>query len=159
MTAADPDRGSPATRSRAHILEPCSLPQYVDRLYRAAWGMCGSREDAEDLVQETFACVLSRRRVVRRDDDLHYLLRALRNTFHTNRRRAGRRPATTATLGEVVAADPSPSTRQSRPYRSARCTRTSPHDLRACVWRWWPSTSSGSRTDRLRARSECARRP
>ena len=36
-------------------LDPQSSAQHVDRLYRAAWGLCGSREDAEDLVQETFA--------------------------------------------------------------------------------------------------------
>jgi hypothetical protein len=34
-------------------LDPQALSQHVDRLYRAAWALCGSREDAEDLVQET----------------------------------------------------------------------------------------------------------
>jgi RNA polymerase sigma-70 factor (ECF subfamily) len=111
MTPADSDQGRPANLSRTHILEPHSLARHVDRLYRAAWGMCGSHQDAEDLVQETFARVLSRRRVLRRDDDLHYLFGALRNTCRTSRRRASRRPATTATLGEVVAEDPSPSKR------------------------------------------------
>ena len=38
--------------------DPPSLTQHVDRLYRAAWALCGSREDAEDLVQETFTRVL-----------------------------------------------------------------------------------------------------
>ena len=56
-------------------LDPQSLPQHVDRLYRAAWGLCGSREDAEDLVQETFARVLSRPRVLHGQDDLYYLMR------------------------------------------------------------------------------------
>jgi RNA polymerase sigma-70 factor (ECF subfamily) len=89
-------------------LDPQSLSQHVDRLYRAAWGLCGSREDAEDLVQETFARVLSRTRVIRGDDDLYYLMRVLRNTFLTSRRTAGRRPVTVATLDDVVAADPKP---------------------------------------------------
>ena len=90
------------------ILDPQSLSQHVDRLYRAAWALCGSREDAEDLVQETFARVLSRPRVLHGDDELYYLMRVLRNTFLTSRRTAGRRPVTVATLEDVVAADPKP---------------------------------------------------
>ena len=92
-------------------LDPQSLPQHVDRLYRAAWGLCGSREDAEDLVQETFARVLSRPRVLHGQDDLYYLMRVLRNTFLTSRRTAGRRPVTAATLEDVVTADPKPTGR------------------------------------------------
>src|SRR6266446_8134079 len=90
------------------ILDPQSLSQHVDRLYRAAWGLCGSREDAEDLVQETFARVLSRPRLLHGDDDLYYLMRVLRNTFLSSRRTASRRPLTVATLDDVVAADPKP---------------------------------------------------
>ncbi|HEY3958947.1 MAG TPA: RNA polymerase sigma factor [Solirubrobacteraceae bacterium] len=86
-------------------LDPQSLTQHVDRLYRAAWALCGSREDAEDLVQETFARVLSRPRVLHGDEDLYYLMRVLRNTFFTSRRTAGRRPITVATLEDVAAAD------------------------------------------------------
>ena len=93
------------------VLDPQSLSQHVDRLYRAAWGLCGSREDAEDLVQETFAKVLSRPRVIHGEDDLFYLMRVLRNTFLTNRRTASRRPQTVATLEDVVTADPKPISR------------------------------------------------
>ena len=89
-------------------LDPQSLSQHVDRLYRAAWALCGSREDAEDLVQETFARVLSRPRVLHGGDEVYYLLRVLRNTFLTSRRTAGRRPVTVATLEDVVAPDPEP---------------------------------------------------
>jgi RNA polymerase sigma-70 factor (ECF subfamily) len=89
-------------------LDPQSLAQHVNRLYRAAWALCGSREDAEDLVQETFARVLSRPRVLHGDDDLYYLMRVLRNTFLTSRRTASRRPVTVATLEDVVTADPKP---------------------------------------------------
>jgi RNA polymerase sigma-70 factor (ECF subfamily) len=89
-------------------LDPQSLTQHVDRLYRAAWALCGSREDAEDLVQETFARVLARPRVLHGDVELYYLLRVLRNTFLTTRRTAGRRPVTVATLEDVSAADPRP---------------------------------------------------
>jgi RNA polymerase sigma-70 factor, ECF subfamily len=92
-------------------LDPESLPQHVDRLYRAAWALCGSREDAEDLVQETFARVLSRPRVLHGDDDAYYLMRVLRNTFLTSLRTASRRPVTVAALEDVVAADPRPTGR------------------------------------------------
>jgi RNA polymerase sigma-70 factor (ECF subfamily) len=89
-------------------LDPQSLTQHVDRLYRAAWALCGSREDAEDLVQDTFARILAKPRVLRGDDELAYLLRVLRNTFFSARRTASRRPATVATLEDVVAADSQP---------------------------------------------------
>ncbi len=89
-------------------LDPQSLTKHVDRLYRAAWALCGSREDAEDLVQETFARVLARTRVLSGDDELYYLMRVLRNTFFTGRRTAGRRPVTVAMLDDVIAADPKP---------------------------------------------------
>ena len=73
-------------------LEPARLGDHLDRLYRAAWGMCGSREDAEDLVQETYARVLSKPRFLRGEDDIGYLLRVLRNTHVSRLRAAGRRP-------------------------------------------------------------------
>jgi hypothetical protein len=66
----------------------------MDRLYRAAWALCGSREEAEDLVQETYARVLAKPRWLRSEDDLGYLLRALRNTFLVRKRTEGRRPRT-----------------------------------------------------------------
>jgi RNA polymerase sigma-70 factor, ECF subfamily len=72
-------------------LDPARLGDHVDRLYRAAWALCGSREEAEDLVQETFARVLARPRFLRNEDDLSYLLRALRNTFLTQKRTESRR--------------------------------------------------------------------
>src|SRR5579863_10441258 len=86
--------------SDGHQLDPQSLGDHVDRLYRAAWSLCGSREEAEDLVQETFARVLRKPRILRSEDDLGYLLRVLRNTFISNRRAAARRPQTTG--GEVL---------------------------------------------------------
>ena len=73
-------------------LDPARLGDHLDRLYRAAWALCGSREDAEDLVQDTYARVLARPRVVRNDDDLGYLLRVVRNTFISGRRASARRP-------------------------------------------------------------------
>ena len=75
-------------------LNPQALGDHIDRLYRAARALCGSREEAEDLVQETFACVLRRPRTLRADDDIGYLLQTLRNTFVSTRRTASRRPRT-----------------------------------------------------------------
>ena len=75
----------------ARTLDPARLGDHLDRLYRAAWALCGSREEAEDLVQETYARVLARPRLLRREDDLGYLLRTLRNTFLTHRRNESRR--------------------------------------------------------------------
>jgi RNA polymerase sigma-70 factor, ECF subfamily len=77
-------------------LDPEALGDHIDRLYRAAWSLSGSREEAEDLVQETFARVLRKPRILRSEDDIGYLLRVLRNTFFSTRRTAARRPQTTA---------------------------------------------------------------
>ena len=44
------------------------------------------------MVQETFARVLRKPRLLRSEDDLGYLLRVLRNTFFSQRRAAARRP-------------------------------------------------------------------
>lgn len=88
-------------------LDPARLGDHLDRLYRAAWAFCGSREDAEDLVQETCARVLSRPRLLRNEDDVGYLLRALRNTF-LNRKRSESRRLRAGPLGDQhdLVADP-----------------------------------------------------
>jgi RNA polymerase sigma-70 factor, ECF subfamily len=91
---------------QARVLDPAALGDHVDRLYRAAWAMCGSREDAEDLVQDTFARVLAKPRLLRNDDDLGYLLRVLRNTFVSRHRADRRRPATTAMPEQFEPVDP-----------------------------------------------------
>src|SRR5512144_2559755 len=72
-------------------LDPTRLGDHLDRLYRAAWALSGSRQDAEDLVQETYARVLARPRLLRHEDDLGYLLRTLRNTFLNQKRTESRR--------------------------------------------------------------------
>jgi RNA polymerase sigma-70 factor (ECF subfamily) len=89
-------------------LDPSRLGDHIDRLYRAAWALSGSREDAEDLVQETYARVLARPRIIRNEDDLGYLLRTLRNTFLNQKRSESRRlrPAPLADAAEFIA-DPS----------------------------------------------------
>jgi RNA polymerase sigma-70 factor (ECF subfamily) len=95
----------------SRTLDPDSLGDHIDRLYRAAWALCGSRADAEDLVQETFARVLAKPRRIRNDDDLGYLLRVLRNTFLSGRRAAARRLSPDALAEGMEPADTSNATR------------------------------------------------
>jgi RNA polymerase sigma-70 factor, ECF subfamily len=89
--AADHALARPAP-APARRLDPDHLGDHIDRLYRAAWALCGRREDAEDLVQDTYARVLQKPRMLRSGEDLGYLLRVLRNTHFSRLRAAGRRP-------------------------------------------------------------------
>ena len=84
-------RPRPDANRMERTLDPARLGDHLDRLYRAAWALSGSREDAEDLVQETYARVLAKPRLIRNEDDLGYLLRALRNTFFTRLKTERRR--------------------------------------------------------------------
>src|SRR6266536_3676864 len=81
----------PRSRSAPRALDPSTLGDHLDRLFRAAWALCGSREDAEELVQDTYARLLARPRLLRKEDDLGYLLRALRNPFLNQKRTESRR--------------------------------------------------------------------
>jgi RNA polymerase sigma-70 factor (ECF subfamily) len=92
MTASAAVANRASTGRPERVLDPATLGDHFDRLFRAAWALCGSREDAEDLVQDTYASVLARPRIVRNHDDLGYLMRALRNTFISKRRAAAGRP-------------------------------------------------------------------
>jgi len=85
-------------------LDPQTLGDHLDRLFRAAWALCGSREDAEDLVQDTYERVLRRPRFIRREDDLGYLYRVLQHTYFNARRTASRRPQVAAQLDDVPTA-------------------------------------------------------
>jgi RNA polymerase sigma-70 factor, ECF subfamily len=93
-------------------LDPSRLGDHIDRLYRAACALTGSRVAADDLVQDTYAKVLSKPRLLRKDDDIGYLLKTMRNLFYDERRQAARR-ATDATDPEdferVVGRAPGPS--------------------------------------------------
>ena len=72
-------------------LDPARLGDHIDRLYRAACALTGSRIAADDLVQDTYAKVLSKPRLLRNDDDVGYLLKTMRNLFYDERRQAARR--------------------------------------------------------------------
>lgn len=72
-------------------LDPSRLGDHIDRLYRAACALTGSRIAADDLVQDTYAKVLAKPRLLRNDDDIGYLLKTMRNLFYDERRQAARR--------------------------------------------------------------------
>jgi RNA polymerase sigma-70 factor (ECF subfamily) len=84
-------------------LDPDRAVEQLPRLYRVARAWTRTREDAEDLVQDTFARVLARPRLLRGDDELAYLVRAMRNTLVSTRRRQSRRPETTVLPDDAAA--------------------------------------------------------
>lgn len=86
-------RDRPAQDGRRQ-LDVNRLPDHRERLFRAAYALCGSREQAEDLVQETFVRVLRKPRFLHREDDLAYLLKVLRNTWINAYKERLRRPQT-----------------------------------------------------------------
>lgn len=85
----------PLTPTPANPAASAQLTDHVDRLYRAAWGLCGSSDGAARLVEESFERVLSRSRPPRTADILSALLRAL----------------CTSLLDGSAAGDPGPRTR------------------------------------------------
>ncbi len=81
MVSGDDEHAPSSKSSEPRRLDPESLAQHVGRLYRAAYALSGSAQDAEDLVQDTFERVLRRPRFLRHEHDLAYLLRVLRNIW------------------------------------------------------------------------------
>lgn len=71
-------------------LDPTVLPDHIEVLYRAAWALCGSGHEAEDLLQAAFARVPKSPRLLRSDEDVRDLPRALGAT-HVSRHRADMR--------------------------------------------------------------------
>ena len=100
-----PGRYAPTTAGD-RMLDPSTLGDHIDRLFRAAWALSGSRAEAEDLVQETFVRVLAKPRRIRNEDDIGYLLQVLRNTFISSRRAAARRLAPEALDDRFEPVDP-----------------------------------------------------
>src|SRR5690349_7831724 len=86
------------------MLDTERMGDHLDRLFRVAWALCGSREDAEDLVQETYEKILSRPRFLRLEDDLGYLYRALHHTYLSSGRTAARRPQVAAQVDDLPVA-------------------------------------------------------
>ena len=105
-------RRLPGFAGAGRHLDVADLPQHLAPLQRAALRICDSREDAEDLVQETFEHVLRRPRILRGDDELAYLLGVLRNTHISRHRKRARQLALSVRDEdlerlEAVEADPS----------------------------------------------------
>ena len=76
----------------ASELRPETLTVHIDSLRRAARGMTRTREDAEDLVQDTLLKVLAKPRTVGPAGPGPYLHQALRNTHVSSLRTRDRRP-------------------------------------------------------------------
>ena len=160
-------------RVRPHRLEPSGLEQHRGRLFRAAYALTQSKEDAEDLVQETYELVLRRPRFLRRGDARAYLLQVLRNRWAAQMQSASRRPSRPSPpedLEWVVdeRADPHGSplevkldllaqTLQALASRSSWPMRRSPSSQSRCATRSLRSTSPASPTARRRER--CTRVP
>ena len=85
---SNPDVGS------TRLLDSARVGDHLDlALPLRGRALSGSREDADYLVQETYARVLAKPRFLRRSEgDLGYLLVALRNTFFDRKRAERRRP-------------------------------------------------------------------
>jgi RNA polymerase sigma-70 factor, ECF subfamily len=76
------------------VLLPETLPTHLPSLLRAARAMTGTREDAEDLVQDMLVRVLARDRRIAADAAAAYLHQSLRNTHVSSLRAKDRRPRT-----------------------------------------------------------------
>jgi len=61
--------------------------RHASALFRFAWGLCGDRTCAEDLVSETFVRLLTRAPKIRTQTALAYLLAIARNTYLTSKHR------------------------------------------------------------------------
>ena len=79
--------------------------KHASAVYRFAWGLCGNRACAEDLVSETFVRLLTRAPRIRTQTALGYLLAVARNTYLTGRRRQQREVALTDDI-EAAQLDP-----------------------------------------------------
>ncbi|HKP55461.1 MAG TPA: sigma-70 family RNA polymerase sigma factor [Polyangiales bacterium] len=67
--------------------------RHLDALYAFAFRLCHDSQQAQDLVQETFARCLGARRPLEPDSNVKaWLFRILRNAFIDQRRRDGRSP-------------------------------------------------------------------
>src|SRR3954452_17538739 len=88
---------------RPTLLDPDTAAEHRSRLVDVALSICGSRTLAEDLVQETYARVLSKPRPLREGAVFPYLVRALRNVAKDHWRTEQRRPQV---IGDLDPEDP-----------------------------------------------------
>lgn len=64
--------------------------QYAPAVLRFAWGLCGDRAQAEDLVAETFVRAITRAPRIQARTALAYLLAIARNAYLSGQRRRWR---------------------------------------------------------------------
>lgn len=64
--------------------------QHASAVFRFAWGLCGDRDEAEDLVSETFVRLLTRSPAIRTRTALAYLLAVARNAYLSRQRKKRR---------------------------------------------------------------------
>jgi RNA polymerase sigma-70 factor (ECF subfamily) len=64
--------------------------RHASAILRFAWGLCGDRSRAEDIVSETFVRLLTRAPRIETRTALAYLLAIARNTYLTGQRRSRR---------------------------------------------------------------------
>jgi RNA polymerase sigma-70 factor (ECF subfamily) len=88
---------------RPTLLNPEIAAEHRSRLLAVALSLCGSRPEAEDLVQETYARVLAKPRPLREGAVFPYLVRALRNVAKDHWRTEQRRPQI---IGDLDPEDP-----------------------------------------------------
>jgi RNA polymerase sigma-70 factor (ECF subfamily) len=101
------------TSPRPRRLSAERAVSHIDALVRLAHALCGSRHEAEDVVQDVYLRVLSRPRFML-GDELAYLSRCVRNEVRTRWRRTRRQPRTVAMPDEEAlgaAADAAPQER------------------------------------------------
>jgi RNA polymerase sigma-70 factor (ECF subfamily) len=88
---------------RPVLLDPDIAAEHRSHLLDVARSLCGSRQLAEDLVQETYARVLAKPRPLREDAPFPYLVRSLRNVAKDHWRTERRRPQV---IGDLDPEDP-----------------------------------------------------
>ena len=64
--------------------------QHASAVFRFAWGLCGDRNGAEDIVSDTFVRVLTRAPKIKTRTALAYLLAVARNTYLNSLRKRRR---------------------------------------------------------------------
>lgn len=82
--------------------------QHASALLRFIWGLCGDRDEAEDIVSETFVRILTRAPKIETRTARAYLLAVARNTYLTGLRRRKRE---TRLPDEIPASNVDPSGR------------------------------------------------
>jgi RNA polymerase sigma-70 factor (ECF subfamily) len=107
--------------------------RHASAVFRFAWGLCGDRSQAEDLVSETFTRLLTKAPRIETRTALAYLLAVARNAYLSGRRRERREMPLDA---EVRAPESDPGARlddQARLQSVVRALRELPEGERSAL--------------------------